>query len=125
VIKWIEGEIEDFDEVLTGRGDFCACVGARGAMSLLEKAGYEHANAVIQPEFLVSANDIREPLAEAFALGGNFLSEVWMNNDREIADEVIRQSKEEVHLAPEEARKVEEATECERRIGVFVVFLAS
>jgi hypothetical protein len=28
VIKWIEGEIEAFDEVLTGRGNFCACVGA-------------------------------------------------------------------------------------------------
>jgi hypothetical protein len=30
VIKWIEGEVEAFDEVLTGRGDFCACVGAQG-----------------------------------------------------------------------------------------------
>jgi hypothetical protein len=27
-IKWIEGEIKAFDEVLTSRGDFCACVGA-------------------------------------------------------------------------------------------------
>jgi chromosome segregation ATPase len=28
-IRWIEGEIKAFDdEVLTGRGDFCACVGA-------------------------------------------------------------------------------------------------
>jgi chromosome segregation ATPase len=27
VIKWIEGEAKAFDEVLTGRGDFCACVG--------------------------------------------------------------------------------------------------
>jgi hypothetical protein len=37
VIKWIEGEIKAFDEVLTGRWDFCACVGARGPVSLLEK----------------------------------------------------------------------------------------
>jgi hypothetical protein len=51
VIKWIEGEIEAFDEVLTGRGDFGACVGARGAISLLEKTGCEHAKAVIQPYF--------------------------------------------------------------------------
>jgi hypothetical protein len=36
-IRWIEGEIEAFDEVLTGRGDFGACVGARGAISLLER----------------------------------------------------------------------------------------
>jgi hypothetical protein len=51
VIKWILGEVEAFDEVLTDMGDFCACVGARRAVSLLEKAGCEHANAVIQPNF--------------------------------------------------------------------------
>jgi hypothetical protein len=79
VIKWIEGEVEAFDEVLTCRGDFCACVGARGAVSLFEKAGCEHAKAVIQLEFLVSANDIKEPSAEATALGGKFYFEVWMN----------------------------------------------
>ena len=40
----------------------------------------------------------------------------------EIADEAIRQSEEESHLASEEARKAEEATEHERRIGMFVIF---
>jgi hypothetical protein len=61
-IKWIEGEVEAFDEVLSDRGDFCACVGARGAVSLLEKA-------LIQPDFTVSAIDIKDPLVEAAALG--------------------------------------------------------
>jgi hypothetical protein len=51
VIKWIEGKVEAFDEILTGRGDFCACVGAQGALSILEKDGCEHAKAVIQPNF--------------------------------------------------------------------------
>ena len=46
VMKWIEGEIEAFDEVLTGRRDFCAYIGAQGAVSLLEKASYEHAKDV-------------------------------------------------------------------------------
>jgi hypothetical protein len=32
-----------------------------------------------------------------------------MKGDREIADEAIRQSEEESHLASEEARKAEEA----------------
>lgn len=73
VIKWIEGQIEEFDEVLTGKGDFCACVGVRGVVSLLEKARCEHAKAVIQPDFSVSAADIKEPLAEATALMGNFI----------------------------------------------------
>jgi hypothetical protein len=53
-IKWIQGETKAFDEVLTGRGDFCTCVGARGAMSLLEKAGCEHAKAIIQPDYSFS-----------------------------------------------------------------------
>jgi hypothetical protein len=47
VIKLIESEVEAFDEVLTGRGDFCACIGSRWAVSLLEKAGCEHAKTVI------------------------------------------------------------------------------
>jgi hypothetical protein len=51
VIKWIEGEVEAFDEILTNRGDFCACVGARGVVSILEKAGCEHAKAIIRLEF--------------------------------------------------------------------------
>ena len=91
-------------------------------MSLLEKASYEHAKAVIQPKFSVSANDIKEPSAEATDLSGKFYSEVWMNGDREIADEAIRQSEKESHLASKEVRKVEEAAERERRIGTFVIF---
>jgi hypothetical protein len=92
------------------------------AVSLLEKAGCEHAKVVIQPNFLVSANDIKEPSAEATTFGGKFYSEVWMNGSREIADEAIRQSEEESHLASEEARKVEEVAKHERHIGTFIIF---
>jgi hypothetical protein len=91
-------------------------------VSLLEKAGYEHVKVVIQPEFSVSANDIKEPSAEATALDGKFYSELWMSGGWEIADEAIWQSEEESHLASEEARKAEEAAEHERRIGTFVIF---
>jgi hypothetical protein len=41
-IKWFEGEVEALDEVLTSRGNFYACVGTRGVVSLLEKAGCDH-----------------------------------------------------------------------------------
>jgi hypothetical protein len=77
-------------------------------MSLLKKAGCEHLKAIIQPEFLVLANDIREPSTEANALSEKFYSKVWMNGGREIADEAIKQSEEESHLASEEARKAKE-----------------
>jgi hypothetical protein len=72
VIGWIEGEAEAFDEILIDRGDFCACIGGRGVVSLLEKDGCENAKVVIQPEFLVSARDVKDPTAEAIALSGIF-----------------------------------------------------
>jgi hypothetical protein len=77
-------------------------------VSLLEKVGCEHAKGVVQPEFSVSANDIKNPSAEATVLSGKFYSEVWLGGGREIADEAIRKN-EESHTALEEARKAEEA----------------
>jgi hypothetical protein len=120
IIRWISGKIEAFNEILSDRGDFCAFVGARGAVSLLEKAGCEHAKAVTQPEFSVSDNDINNPSAEATALSGKFYSEIWLKGGREIADEAIRKN-EESHTALEEARKAEEAAERERLICTLVV----
>jgi hypothetical protein len=65
-------------------------------VSLLEKAGCEHAKVVIQLDFVVSAEDVKEPSAEAVSLGGKFYSEIWLNGGREIADEAIKQVEEEV-----------------------------
>jgi len=121
VIRWISGEAEAFDEILSDRGDFCAFAGARGAVSLLEKAGCAHVKAVIQPDFSVSDNDIKNPSAKDVALSRNFYSEVWLGGGREIADEAIRKNEKESHTALEETRKAEEAAERERLIGIFVV----
>jgi hypothetical protein len=46
VIQWITGEAEAFEEILSDRGDFCAFAGARGATSILEKAGCDHTKVV-------------------------------------------------------------------------------
>jgi hypothetical protein len=78
VIQWISGEAEAFEEILSDRGDFCVFVGARGAMFILEKVGCDHAKAVVQPDFAFSADDVRNPSAEATTLGGKFYSEVWL-----------------------------------------------
>ena len=121
VIRWISSEAKAFDEILSDRGDFCAFAGARGTVSLLEKAGYEHAKAVIQLEFSVSANDIKSPSVEATALSGKFYSEVWLGGGREIEDEAIRKNEKESPTALEETMKTEEAAERERVIGIFVV----
>jgi hypothetical protein len=47
VIRWISGEAEDFEEILSDRRDFCAFADACGAVSLLEKVGCKHAKAVV------------------------------------------------------------------------------
>jgi len=86
VIQWIGEEAEAFDEILSDRGDFCAFAGARGVAAILEKAGCEHVKAAAQPESIFSADDTKDPSAEASLLGGRFYSDVWMKGDREMAD---------------------------------------
>jgi hypothetical protein len=59
-------------------------------VSILEKVGCDHVKVVVQPDFVFSANDVRNPLAEATTLGGKFYSDVRLKGGREIADEAIR-----------------------------------
>jgi hypothetical protein len=85
---------------------------------ILEKVGYDHAKAVAQPEFAFSANDIKNPSADATTLGGKFYSEVWLKGGREIADEAIRKNEKESHDALEDAKRAEEASERARLICI-------
>jgi hypothetical protein len=129
VIQWINDEVEAFEEILSDRGDFCAFASARGAVSILEKDGCDHAKAVAQPDFIFSANDIKNPSAEANSLGGKFYFEVWLKGGREMADEAIIKNEKEPHDALKEAKRAEEAAERARLIGIslwldFVSFLA-
>jgi hypothetical protein len=81
----------------------------------LEKVGTDHAKDVVQPEFVISADDIKNPSASL--LSGKFYSKVWMKGGREIADEDIRKNEKESHDAQEEAKRAEEAAERARLIG--------
>jgi hypothetical protein len=89
-------------------------------VSILEKVGCDHAKAVAQPEFALSANDIKNHLAEATTLGEKFYSEVWLKGGREIADEAIRRNEKESHDALEEAKRAEEVVEPARLIGISI-----
>jgi hypothetical protein len=120
IIEWIGEEAEAFDEILSDRGDFCAFVGARGVAAILEKSGCDHVKAATQVETF-SIEDTKEPSAEATLMGGKFYSNVWMKSDQEIADEAIKNEKE-YHDAREEAKRVKEAAERARRIGIFTEF---
>jgi hypothetical protein len=42
VLEWIEKEVNDFDEVMVGHGDFYALVAARGTAAIFAKAACIH-----------------------------------------------------------------------------------
>jgi hypothetical protein len=111
-------KLKFFEEVLSDQGDFCAFAGARGATSIMEKAGCDHTKVVAQSDFAFSADDTRNPSAEATTLCGKFYTEVWLKGGREISDEAIRRNEKESHDASEEAKRAEEAVEWARLIGI-------
>jgi hypothetical protein len=89
-IDWINGEVEAFDEVLSGRGDVCAFSGARGLAAILEKAGCEHVKILAQAEAAFSIEDTKDPSAEASFVGGKFFTNIWENGGRGMAHEIIK-----------------------------------
>jgi hypothetical protein len=125
VIEWISREAEAFEEILNGRWDICAFSGARGISAILEKAGCDHVKAIAQAEVAFSLDDTKDPSAEATLVGGKFYSDVWVNGGRELANEIIKKNEKDTHDAREEAKRAEQAAECERCIGIVFYFLAS
>jgi hypothetical protein len=122
VIEWINGEAEAFKEILNDRGDICVFFGAWGILSILEKAGCDHVKAIAQAEAAFSIGDTKDPSAEATLLGEKFYNDVWVNGGRELAHEIIKKNEKDTHDARAEAKRVEEAAERERRIGIIFWF---
>jgi hypothetical protein len=125
IVEWISGEAETFEEILSDRGDVCAFFGAWGISAILEKAGCDHIKAVAQDEATFSVDDTKDPSAEATLMGGKFYNDVWVNVGRDMAHEIIKKSEKYTHDARAEARRAEEATEREKRIGIIFWFSAS
>jgi hypothetical protein len=76
VVKWIDGEVEAFDEILLTRGYYYLSIGTRSLALMLEKAGCEHIKTVGQSDFKVCLEDIKSPSAEASNVG-NFFVDIW------------------------------------------------
>jgi hypothetical protein len=103
-------------------GTFVPLRGARGVAAILEKTGYEHVKDATQAEAIFSADDTKEPSADASLIGGKFYSDVWMKDSREMADEAIKKSEKESHDAREEAKQAEEDAERAMIIGILLKF---
>jgi hypothetical protein len=76
VVEWISGEVEAFKEILSGRGDVCVFSDARGISAILEKVGCDHIKAIAQAKAAFSADDTKDPSAEATLMGRKFYNDV-------------------------------------------------
>jgi hypothetical protein len=118
IVEWISGEVEAFKEILSDRRDVCAFFGAWRISAILEKAGCDHVKAIAQAEATFSIDDMKDPSAKATLMGWKFYNNVWVNDGRELAHEIIKKSEKDTHDARAEAKRAEEAAERERRIGI-------
>jgi hypothetical protein len=125
VIKWISGEAEAFEEILSDRGDVCAFSGARGISAILEKAGCDDVKTLAQAEAAFAVDDTKDPSAEASLMGGKFYNDIWVNGGREMAHEIMKKSEKDIHDARIQAKQAKEGAERERRIGIASRHLAS
>jgi hypothetical protein len=69
----IPKEINEFDEVMEGHGDFYALVAARGTTNIFAKTGWKHLRDVNKPTFAISLADLANILAKARSIGNKFL----------------------------------------------------
>jgi hypothetical protein len=125
VIKWISGEAEAFEEILSDRGDVCAFSGARGISAILEKAGCDLVKTLAHAEAAFFVDDTKDPSAEASLMGGKFYNDIWVNGGREMAHEIMKKSEKDIHDVRVEAKQDEEAAERERRLGIVSRYLTS
>jgi hypothetical protein len=51
-------------------------------------------------------DDTKDPLAEASLMGGKFYADIWANGGREMAHEIMKKSKKDIHDAREAAKKL-------------------
>jgi hypothetical protein len=117
-MEWISHEAEAFEEILNSRGDICAFSGARGIATVLERKGCEHVKSLAQSEAALPSEDIKDPSAEASMVGGKFFTDIWDNDGREMAQEIIQKSEKGIHDARKVTEAAEKSTEPEGQIGI-------
>jgi hypothetical protein len=86
----VEKEINEFEEVMEGHGDFCALVAAWGMTNIFEKAGCRHLRDVNKPTFAISPADLANIPAEARSIGNRFITQIWAKGGREAAGDEAR-----------------------------------
>jgi hypothetical protein len=88
--EYIEGEVEELDEVIAGHGDFCALLASRGMAAAFLKVGYTHAKILNRPNFSQSASDLVDIPNIARSIGSRFITQIWAKGVRELASDKAR-----------------------------------
>jgi hypothetical protein len=117
-MEWISHEAQAFEEILNSRSDICAFSDARGIATVLERRGCEHVKFLAQSEAALSSEDMKDPSAEASMVGGKFFTDIWDNDGREMAQEIIQKSEKGIHDARKVTEAAEKCTEPEGQIGI-------
>ena len=124
-IGWISHEAEAFEEILNSRGDICAFSGAKGIATILERKGCDHVKFLAQSEAALSSEDIKDTSAESSLVGGKFITDIWDNGGREMAQEIIRKSEKGIHDARKVAEAAEKSADLEGRINLSITQFTS
>jgi hypothetical protein len=95
-LEFIKEEIDEFDEVMEGHGDFCALVAARGITNIFAKARCKHLRDVNKSTFTISPADLVNIPSEAQSKGNKFITQIWTKGDRELAGTEARALLDEV-----------------------------
>jgi hypothetical protein len=89
-LVFVQKEINEFDEVMEGHGDFCELVVTRGMTNIFAKAGCKHLRDVNKLMFAISPIDLTNIPAEARSIGNRFITQIWAKGGREAAGNEAR-----------------------------------
>jgi hypothetical protein len=96
-LECVEKEIDAFDEVMEGHGDFCALVASRGNVAIFVKVGCTHLKSVNKPTFNISPSNLNGMPAQARSVGNRFVTQIWTKGGREVAGDEARALLNEVY----------------------------
>lgn len=86
----IESEVEAFDEVIAGHGDFCALLASLGIGVAFMKAGCTHGKMVNRPNFSLSPTDLVDIPNLARSIRNRFITQIWTKGGRNLAGDEAR-----------------------------------
>jgi hypothetical protein len=98
VMRWIHGEVGAFKVILSTQEDYCAWIGAQSTSLVLLRAGFGHLKTCLDPDFKVSIEHVKRSTVEASEWGKNFLFDIWLKGEKEIALEESKKNRDKVYI---------------------------